>query len=86
MCLAVTALKVSSALANGSNVSLGSGIIPAGYRPTSNICAWVGGNAASLGAGCYLYITTAGNVSLYNRSGASLGTGTNLYGNAAWIV
>lgn len=79
-------LKVDASLADGSTVLLGSGIIPSGSRPANAIGVPLVANVAGKGAGCWLYITAAGNVTLYNRSGSALGTGTNLYGNTSWVI
>jgi hypothetical protein len=84
--LVVYQLKVSASLAEGSSVSLGTGIIGANARPSTNIYMPLSANVSGKGAGCFLYITTAGNVTLYNRSGSALGTGTNLAGNTTWVV
>lgn len=84
--LQIQQLKVDASLADGSTVSLGSGIIPSGSRPAHAIGVPLVANVAGKGAGCWLYITAAGNVTLYNRSGSALGTNTNLYGNATWVV
>lgn len=84
--LQIQQLKVSASLADGSAVSLGTGIIPSGSRPAHAIGIPLVSNAAGKGAGCWLYITADGNVTLYNRSGSALGTNTNLYGNATWVV
>lgn len=84
--LQISQLKVSASLADGSTVSLGSGIIPSGSRPARAIGIPLVANAAGKGAGCWLYITGAGTVTLYNRSGSALGTSTNLYGNTTWVV
>ena len=84
--LQIQQLSVNASLADGSSVSLGSGIIPSGSRPAHAIGVPLMANASGKGAGCWLYIGTAGSVDLYNRSGSALGTGTNLYGNATWVV
>lgn len=84
--LQISQLKVSASLADGSTVSLGSGIIPSGSRPARAIGIPLVANAAGKGAGCWLYISGAGTVTLYNRSGSALGTNTNLYGNTTWVV
>jgi len=84
--LSVYQLKVSASLADGSSVSLGSGIIGSSARPSTNIYMPLMANVSGKGSGCFLYITTAGNVSLYNRSGSALGTGTNLAGNTSWVI
>lgn len=84
--LQIQQLKVSASLADGSTVSLGSGIIGANARPAHPVGFPLVANVAGKGAGCWLYITAAGNVTLYNRSGSALGTNTNLYGNTTWVV
>lgn len=84
--LQISQLKVSASLADGSTVSLGSGIIPSGSRPARAIGVPLVANVAGKGAGCWLYITGAGSVTLYNRSGSALGTNTNLYGNTSWVI
>lgn len=84
--LQINQLKVSASLADGSTVSLGSGIIPSGSRPARAIGIPLVANVAGNGAGCWLYITGTGTVTLYNRSGSALGTNTNLYGNTTWVV
>lgn len=84
--LQIQQLKVGASLADGSTVSLGSGIIPSGSRPAHAIGFPLVANVAGKGAGCWLYITAAGNVTLYNRSGSALGTNTNLYGNTTWVI
>ena len=84
--LQINQLKVDASLADGSTVSLGSGIIPSGSRPARAIGFTLVANVAGKGAGCWLYVSGAGSVTLYNRSGSALGTNTNLYGNATWVV
>lgn len=84
--LQINQLNVSASLADGSTVSLGSGIIPSGSRPARAIGIPLVANVAGKGAGCWLYISGAGTVTLYNRSGSALGTSTNLYGNTTWVV
>lgn len=84
--LQIQQLKVSASLADGSTVSLGTGIIGANARPAHPVGFPLVANVAGKGAGCWLYITAAGNVTLYNRSGSALGTNTNLYGNTTWVV
>jgi len=84
--LVVYQLKVSASLADGSSVSLGSGIIGSDARPSTNIYMPLMANVSGKGAGVFLYITSAGNVTLYNRSGSALGTGTNLAGNTTWVI
>lgn len=84
--LQVYQLKVAASLADAANVSIGSAIIPSAYRPKVNTYIPLVANVNGKGAGCFLYITTGGNVSIYNRSGSALGTGTNLNCSASWIV
>lgn len=84
--LVVYQLKVSASLADGSSISLGTGIIGANARPSTNVYMPLMANVTGKGAGCFLYITAAGNVTLYNRSGSALGTGTNLSGNTSWVI
>jgi hypothetical protein len=70
-------LRVSSALANGSSVTIGT--VPSGYRPPYNVYATVCSTSASAQGGLFVLIDSNGVVTLYNRSGSQLGTGTNLY-------
>lgn len=85
MCtLYVQQLNVSTALASGSNVSIGT--IPDGYRPPHPITVPLSCNNNNSGKGVYLYITTAGAVSIYNRSGASMATNVNLYGCCTYVL
>lgn len=85
MCtLYVQQLNVSSSLASGANVSIGT--IPSGYRPPHPITVPLNCNNNNSGKGVYLYITTAGAVSIYNRSGASMATNVNLYGCSTWVL
>lgn len=84
--LQVYQLKVAESLADAANVQIGSAIIPSAYRPKVNTYVPLVANVNGKGAGCFLYITTGGNVSIYNRSGSALGTGTNLAGNTTWVV
>ena len=84
--LQVYQLKVTSSLADGSSVSLGSGIIGSNARPANVVYMPLVANVSGKGAGCFLSIGTGGNVTLYNRSGSALGTGTNLMGNTTWVI
>lgn len=84
--LSVYQLKLSAALANGSSVSLGTGIIGANARPTNVVYLTLVANVAGFGSGVLMSIGTGGNVTVYNRSGASLGTGVNLMGNTSWVI
>ena len=84
--LQIQQLKVNASLADGSSVSLGSGIIPSGSRPAHAIGVPLMANASGKGAGCWLYIGTAGSVDLYNRSGSAMTTSIKLYGNTTWVV
>lgn len=85
MCtLYVQQLNVTSALASGANVSIGT--IPSGYRPPHPITVPLSCNNNNSGKGVYLYITTAGAVSIYNRSGASMATNVNLYGCCTYVL
>ena len=84
--LSVYQLKLSAALANGSSVSLGTGIIGANARPTNVVYLPLVANVAGFGSGVLMSIGTGGNVTVYNRSGASLGTGVNLMGNTSWVI
>ena len=84
--LSVYGLNVSASLADGSSVSLGSGVIPSGMRPSAAVYAPIAINSSTNGTGLFLYVTAGGNVSLYNRTGSSLPTSTNVNCNATWIV
>lgn len=84
--LSVYQLKLSAALANGGSVSLGTGIIGANARPTNVVYLPLTANAAGFGAGVLMSIGTGGNVTVYNRSGASLGTSVSLNGNTTWVI
>ena len=84
--LMVYALNVSSSLSNGSSVSLGSGIVPSDYRPSTYVYAPCVVNNSTNATGLFFYITSVGNVSLYNRSGSSLGTTTNVSCTISWVV
>lgn len=84
--LSVYQLKLSAALANGSSVSLGTGIIGANARPTNVVYLPLVANVAGFGSGVLMSVGTGGNVTVYNRSGASLGTGVNLMGNTSWVI
>lgn len=84
--LSVYQLKVSASLADGASVSLGTGIIGANARPTNVVYLPLMANVNGKGAGILMSIGTGGNVTLYNRSGSALGTGTNLSGNTTWVV
>lgn len=84
--LSVYQLKVASSLADGSSVSLGTGIIGANARPTNVVYLPLVANVSGKGAGVLMSIGTGGNVTIYNRSGSALGTGTNLMGNTTWVI
>lgn len=84
--LMVYGLNVSSSLSSGSSVSLGSGLVPAGYRPSTYVYAPCVVNNSTNATGLFFYITSGGNVSLYNRSGSSLGTTTNVNCTISWVV
>lgn len=85
--LVIYQLKVSSTLANGSNVSIAaSGAIPSAYRPSSTLYAPCMANVANFGSGTFITIATGGGITLYNRAGASLATSTNLNCNTTWVV
>ena len=84
--LSIYQLKVDAELANGGSVSLGSNLIPSAYRPANITYVPLMANVSGKGAGVFLYIATNGTVTLFNRSGSALATGTNLGGNATWIV
>ena len=84
--LQIQQLKVVASLADGYSISLGSGIISSGSRPAHAIGIPLVANVSGKGAGCWLHISTGGNVTLYNRSGSALGTNTSLYGNTTWVV
>lgn len=83
--LTVSGLKVDAALATGSSVSLGSNIIPSAYRPPAEQRIPLCGNN-SLGTGCFLVVSTAGTVTLHNRSGASFSTSLSVGGGGTWIA
>lgn len=80
------AFKLSAALATGSYVSLGSGIVPSAYRPPVNQYIPMAIASASYSTGCFLYVTTAGNVSFYNYSGATIPTTASMAANGTWIL
>lgn len=84
--LQVYQLTLASALANNSSVSIGSGIIPSAYRPQAVVYTQMASTASGGSAGVLLSVGTTGNVTVWNRSGASLATSTQLMCNAAWIV
>ena len=84
--LSVYQLKVTSSLADGSSVSLGTGIIGSNARPTNVVYLPLVANVSGKGAGVFMSIGTGGNVTVYNRSGSALGTGTNLMGNTSWVI
>lgn len=84
--LQVQQLKVSASLADGSSISLGTGIIGADARPSNPASVQLMANVSGKGAGCWLLVNTNGNVTLYNRSGSALATSTNLYGNTSWVI
>ena len=86
VCLLVDGLKLSAALANGSSVSLGTNIIPSAYRPEVSVRLPILLNSSTQPTGLFLFVTSAGNVTLYNRSGASLPTSTSLSASGTWIV
>lgn len=84
--LSVYQLKVAASLADGSSVSLGTGIIGANARPTNVVYLPLMANVSGKGAGILMSIGTGGTVTVYNRSGASLGTGVSLNGNTTWVI
>lgn len=85
MCtLYVNTLKLTSALANGSNVQLGT--IPSDFRPAHATDVPIMGNSNEAGKGLFLYINDSGVVRLYNRSGSTISTSTNLFTCATWAL
>lgn len=84
--LYVGELKVSAQLANGSSVSLGSNIIPSGYRPAYNTGVQLSSSTSNAAKGVWLYVTSAGSVTLYNRSGNALTTSATLYGALTYVL
>lgn len=85
VCLLVDGLKLSAALASGSSVSLGTNIIPSAYRPEVPVRVPILLNTANP-TGAFLIVGSAGSITLYNRSGASLSTSVALSASATWIV
>lgn len=71
------ALHVTSALASGSAVQIAT--LPAGYRPAYTTGIPLISTTVNAAHGVWLYVTSGGNVSIYNRSGNSLATTSNLY-------
>lgn len=78
------ALHLSSALANDSNRNVGT--VPSGYRPADTV--WVTGatNADASTGKVFIAIASSGAITLYNRSGASLGTGVNMYFSTTYCI
>lgn len=70
-------LHVTSALASGSAVQIAT--LPAGYRPAYTTGIPLTSTTVNAAHGVWLYVTSGGNVSIYNRSGNSLATTSNLY-------
>lgn len=69
--------KVSAALASGSSVVIGT--LPEGYRPTDYRYQMAYTNNATSCGRVMLAVNTNGAMTLYNQSGASLGTGVQIY-------
>lgn len=78
-------LRVSSALASGSTLALGT--LPSNYRPHHYmVVPLVCNNNNNLATGSWLAIGTGGGVTLYNRTGASIGTTNGLYGTTTYSI
>lgn len=70
VCCSVTLnVRNNAAIGNGSNMVIGT--VPDGYRPAYTVYAACSAGSAS-GMSCYMALSTAGTVTVYNRSGASL--------------
>lgn len=80
----VRELAISTALASGSAVSIAT--LPAGYRPAYTTGVPLTSTTANAARGVWLYITSGGAVSIYNRSGNSLATSSNLYGTGTYVM
>lgn len=80
----VRELAVTTALASGSAVSIAT--LPAGYRPTYTTGIPLTSTTANAARGVWLYVTSGGAVSIYNRSGNSLATSSNLYGTGTYVM
>lgn len=77
--LFVRSLQLSSALANGSSVTIAT--VPSGYRPAAMAFAHVYNTAR-----VFLSINTAGAVQVWNYSGASLPTSTVLSATITYVI
>lgn len=80
----VRELAVTTALASGSAVSIAT--LPSGYRPTYTTGIPLTSTTVNAARGVFLYVTSGGAVSIYNRSGNSLTTSSNLYGTGTYVL
>lgn len=74
-CTVTFNVRNNAAIANGSNVNLGT--VPDGYRPPQTVYAACSASNAN-GMGCYMAVTTDGAITVYNRSGSSVAANTVL--------
>lgn len=77
-------LKVSSSLASGSAVAIGT--VPSGYRPAEYVCATVNTTTVANSWGLFVVISSSGTITLYNEASVALPTTANLYFTATYVM
>lgn len=80
----VRGLKVSSSLASGSSVAIGT--VPSGYRPTENVFAAVNTTTVANSWGLFVQISSAGTITLYNEASVALPTSAYLFFTATYVM
>lgn len=77
-------LKVSSSLASGSSVAIGT--VPSGYRPAENVYATVNTTTVANSWGLFVQISSAGAITLYNEASVALPTSAYLFFTATYVM
>lgn len=82
--LYVYGLKVSSQLASGSTLSLGT--LSSGFRPAYRTSVMLASTTNNASRGVWLDVNSTGAVTLQNRSGNALSTSATLSGALTWVL
>lgn len=77
-------LKVSSSLASGSSVAIGT--VPSGYRPAEYVHATVNTTTVANSWGLFVVISSSGTITLYNEASVALPTSASLYFTATYVM
>lgn len=77
-------LQLASSLANGGTVAIGT--VPSGYRPLARVEATVSVGNANVTGALSANISTAGVITLVNRSGAAVGTTVSIGVTATYCI